>query len=141
MASFNKAIICGHLGQDPRVSVTQSGKTVARLSVATSEKFGGQEKTEWHNVVAWEKTAEFCRDYLTKGALVLVEGRIETRKWEDATTGQDRYMTEIIAQRVQGLGKGKEGGQRDNTPGTAMRPGGMDPAFPSDTSGMDDVPF
>lgn len=139
MASFNKAIICGHLGQDPRVSVTNSGKTVAELSVATSEKFGGQEKTEWHRVKVWEKSAEFCRDYLTKGALVLVEGRIETRKWQDKD-GQDRYTTEIIAQRVQGLGKGKDGGQLDN-PSSTCRPGGMDPAFPSDTSGMDDVPF
>jgi len=136
MASFNKAIICGHLGQDPRVTVTQSGKTVAELSVATSEKFNGQEKTEWHKVKVWEKAAEFCRDYLTKGALVLVEGRIETRKWQDKD-GVDRYTTEIIAQRVQGLGKGSCEPKQDQPQGQGKRP---DFAGGSST-GMDDVPF
>jgi single-strand DNA-binding protein len=138
MASYNRAIICGRLGQDPRHGTTDGGKAWAELSVATSEKFGGQEKTEWHRVKVWEKAADFCRDYLTKGALVLVEGRIETRKWQDKE-GQDRYTTEIVAQRVQGLDKrqdGQSGGQNANyeQPTREQFAGGS-------SDGMDDVPF
>lgn len=140
MASFNKAIICGHLGHDPRITVTQGGKTVAELSVATSEKFNGQEKTEWHRVKVWEKPAEFCRDYLTKGALVLIEGRIETRKYQ-AKDGGDRYTTEIIAQRVQGLGKGS-GESKQELPQEPQQGQGTRPDFAGGSStGMDDFPF
>lgn len=102
MSSLNKAIICGRVGRTPKSGATESGKVWAKFSVATSEKFGGQERTEWHNVTAWDKTAEYCRDYLDKGALVLVEGRIETRKYT-GKDGIEKYATEIVAQRGQGL--------------------------------------
>src|SRR5690242_17618873 len=104
----NKAIILGNLGQDPEVRYTQSGQAVASFSVATSEVYTDksgerQEKTEWHRIVAWGKTAELCGEYLRKGRQVYLEGRLQTRQWEDKD-GQKRYTTEIVAQTVQFLG-------------------------------------
>lgn len=114
MASLNSVTLVGHMGQDPKVNYTQSGIAVANLSVATSMRIKGADgqytdKTEWHKVTAWDKTADFCGKYLHKGSMVLVEGRIETRKWQDKD-GQDRYSTEIVANRVQFLDK-REAGQ------------------------------
>lgn len=112
--SVNIAIVVGNLGRDPEVRFTQSGRAVANFSVATSESWTGQdgspqERTEWHNIVVWGKQAESCGQYLSKGRQVFVQGRIQTRKWTDQN-GQDRYTTEIVAQRVQFLGGG--GGAR-----------------------------
>lgn len=154
MASMNLALLIGHLGQDPKVNVTQSGKAVANLSVATSMRVKGadgqySDKTEWHRVTAWDKAAEYCRDYLHKGSCVSVEGRIETRKYQDKD-GVDRYQTEIIANRVQGLDKRDasqtDGQSRGQSPKpTPQKPpfddDDLGPAFPSDAGGMDDVPF
>ena len=171
--SLNKVILVGHLGQDPKISYTQSGQPVANLRMATSERFkdkSGQwtDRTEWHSIVAWGKDAEFCSNYLGKGALIMIEGRLQTRKWQDKD-GQDRYSTEVVANRVQSLGgrQGAEGGSGGGG-SSGMRPqGGMapqggargnqpqqgggkppyhddedlGPAFPSEASGMDDVPF
>ncbi|WP_421901275.1 single-stranded DNA-binding protein [Maridesulfovibrio sp.] len=118
--SMNKVIIIGRLGQDPQLNYTQSGQAVANLSVATDEgykdKNTGQkvEKTEWHRVVAWRQTAEFVGQYLNKGRLVMVEGKLETRKWQDQN-GQDRYTTEINAQNIQALDSQQNaGGQQGN---------------------------
>ena len=118
MASLNKAIIIGRIGKDPEIRHTQSGQAVATLSVATDESYKDQsgqrvEKTEWHKVVVWGKQADFVANYLTKGRLVYVEGKIETRKWQDQS-GQDRYSTEIKAVTVQALDKKPDGqgGQR-----------------------------
>lgn len=102
----NKAIIIGNLGRDPEVKSTQNGTAVANLSVGTSSKWKDksgqyQEKTEWHRVVVWGKSAEFCGNYLHKGSNVYVEGRLETRKWDK--NGVDMYTTEIIAATVQNL--------------------------------------
>lgn len=112
--SVNIAIVVGNLGKDPEVRFTQSGRAVANFSVATSESWPGQdgspqERTEWHKIVVWGKQAESCGQYLSKGRQVFVQGRIQTRKWTDQN-GQDRYTTEIVAQRVQFLGGG--GGAR-----------------------------
>lgn len=101
MASLNKAMIIGRLGQDPEVRYTQSNTAVATLSVATNERFKDKtgewkERTEWHRVVAWGRLAEICQEYLTKGSQVYIEGPIQTRKWEDKE-GQTRYTTEIKA--------------------------------------------
>ncbi len=101
MSSLNKAMIIGRLGQDPEVRYTQSNTAVATLSIATSERFKDrngelQERTEWHRVVAWGRTAEICQEYLKKGSLVYIEGPIQTREWEDKE-GQKRYTTEIKA--------------------------------------------
>lgn len=115
MASVNKAIIIGNLGANPEIKYLQSGQAVCELRIATSEKFkdksgAQQEKTEWHRVVAWGKTAENCAQYLAKGRSVYVEGKIQTRTWDDKD-GNKKYMTEIVAQFVQFLGgKGEQGG-------------------------------
>lgn len=96
MSSVNKAIIIGNLGADPEVRTTPAGKFVATLSVATSDRYKDQERTEWHRVIVWEKQAELCQQYLRKGSKVYVEGKIQTRSWVD-DQGQKRYATEIIA--------------------------------------------
>ena len=146
-ASLNSVLLIGHLGQDPKLSYTQSGQPVANLRMATSERFkdkDGQraERTEWHSVVAWGKAAEFCGNYLAKGALVLVQGKLQTRKWQDKD-GQDRYSTEVVAQSVQGLSKSEKGqGQGSKPAPPAPYPDDdLGPAFPSGSPGMDDVPF
>jgi single-strand DNA-binding protein len=107
MAGINKVILVGRLGTDPEVKTVTGGNTVARLSLATSESWNDkngqkQERTEWHRVVIWGKLAELCGRYLSKGRQVYVEGRLQTRQWEDQQ-GQKRYTTEIVASTVQFL--------------------------------------
>ena len=101
---FNKAVVVGHLGRE-----TQSGQTVANFSVATNRKWNDrdgnrQEETEWHNVVAWGRQAEVAEQFLRKGRLVVIEGRLQTRSWEDRDSGQKRYKTEIVCDNFQMLG-------------------------------------
>lgn len=115
--SVNKAIVLGRLGQDPELKYTTSGESVCNFSVATSEgwtdKSGQkQEKTEWHRVVTWGKTAENCNKFLHKGKNVYLEGKIQTRSWEDKN-GQKRYTTEINANIVQFLGGEKSEAKTD----------------------------
>lgn len=117
MSGINKAIIIGRLGADPEVRQVSSGNSVATLSVATSEKWTdrdgqAQERTEWHRVIAWGKLADICGKFLAKGRQVYVEGRIQTRQWEDSQ-GQKRYTTEIVANTVQFLGS-QQGARPDN---------------------------
>lgn len=106
---INKAIIIGNLGNDPDVKYTPSGSAVANISVATSEtwkdKNSGekQEKTEWHRIVFFGKLAEIAGEYLRKGAKVYIEGKLQTRKWQDKN-GEDRYTTEVVADVMQMLG-------------------------------------
>ena len=97
---INKVILIGNLGADPELRYTQSGAPVASFRVATTERWKGQdgqmqEQTEWHNIVAWRRLAEICGEYLSKGSRVYIEGRLQTRKWQDQS-GQDRYATEIV---------------------------------------------
>ena len=105
----NKAILVGHLGKDPEVRYAPSGKAIANITVATSEQWKDkntgekQEKTEWHRVVAFGRLAEIMGEYLRKGAQVYIEGKIQTRKWQDKE-GADRYTTEIVANEMQMLG-------------------------------------
>lgn len=107
MQGVNKVILIGRLGQDPEIRATPSGQTVASLRVATSESWikDGQreERTEWHRVVVWGKQAENVGKYLSKGRAVFIEGKLQTRSWDDAQSGQKRYMTEIVASNVQFL--------------------------------------
>ena len=138
MASgVNKVILIGHLGADPDMRYTPSGAGVCELRVATSESWKDkngqrQERTEWHRVVVWGKTAEICAKYLTKGRQVYVEGRIQTRTYDDKE-GQKRYMTEVIANDVQFL---SGGGERGAGGGGARRGGADDgPPPPSDDFG------
>lgn len=115
----NKVFIVGRLTRDPEIRYTQNGSAIANMTVATDESFTGSdgnkvERTEWHRVTVFGKAAENCGNYLGKGSLVHVEGSLATRKWQDQN-GQDRYTTEIKAQRVQFLDRregGKDGGQQ-----------------------------
>ncbi|MFH1355767.1 MAG: single-stranded DNA-binding protein [bacterium] len=147
MASVNKAIIVGNLGQDPDIRYTPGGQAVANFSVATTEKWTNKqtgnldEKTEWHRVVVWGKLAELCREYLHKGRSIYVEGRIQTRTWDDKD-GNKRYTTEIVAQQVQFLGRRDEThtpapqGQTTQTTQSTSQESGP-PPFDSE----DDIPF
>ena len=127
MASVNKVILIGNLGKDPEVRYMPSGKAVANVTIATSESWKDrntgekQERTEWHNVVFYSPLAEIAGQYLRKGSSVFVEGRLQTRKWQDKTTGQDRYTTEIIANEMKMLGgRGGSGGSAPFAPEGAL---------------------
>jgi single-strand DNA-binding protein len=117
MASVNKVILVGNLGNDPELRYTPGGQAVCDLRIATTESFTNkagekQENTEWHTVVVWNKQAENCSKYLSKGRQVYVEGRLRTRNWDDKETGKKQYKTEIVAQIVQFLGGAGERGER-----------------------------
>lgn len=125
MSGVNKVIIVGRLGADPELKTVGSGQQVARLSVATSENWVDregqkQERTEWHRIVVWGKLADIVGRHLAKGRQVYVEGRLQTRSWEDQQ-GQKRYATEIIANNIQFLGA--PGEQRDNSHSQATKGG------------------
>ena len=114
---LNKVMIIGRLGRDPELRYTQSGSPVATLNVATDESYMDRdgnkvERTEWHRVSVFQRQAENCANFLTKGSLVYVEGSLQTRKWQDQN-GQDRYTTEIKAQRVQFLDRRSDGPRAD----------------------------
>lgn len=140
--SVNMAVLVGNLGKDPEVRFTQTGKAVANFSVATSEKWRGQdgqqqESTQWHNIVVWGNQAEACGKYLSKGRQVYIQGRIQTRKYQDRD-GNERYITEVVAQRVQFLG----GGQGQGSQGYQGGDGGFDPSYSQQPEYDDsDVPF
>lgn len=131
--SLNKVILIGRLGRDPEMKYTPAGQPVANFSLATDESYKGKdgqkvEKTEWHRIVAWGKQAEFVGNYLAKGRLVYIEGKLETRKWTDKD-GAEKYTTEVKADRIQGLDAAPSQGQAGST------------NFPDGPSGMDDLPF
>ncbi|MFP4476381.1 MAG: single-stranded DNA-binding protein [Desulfatibacillaceae bacterium] len=154
MAGLNKAMIIGHLGRDPEVRFTQSGMAVANFTVATTERFKGEERTEWHKIVAFGKLAEICGDYLHKGKQVYIEGRIQTREWEDKE-GNRRWTTEIVANEMQMLspkGEGAPSGQnrqrsqqqqqRPSTPYPDDEPrGDSGPSYSQGPRDEDDIPF
>ena len=131
MASVNKVILIGNLGRDPEVRYMPSGDAVANISIATTETWKDkngekQEKTEWHRVAMFGKTAEIAGEYLKKGSQVYIEGRLETRKWTDKE-GQERTTTEIRADRMQMLGSRSGGSERmappeDDAPRAAAAP-------------------
>ena len=146
MSGVNKVIIVGRLGADPEVKAIGSGTTVARLNIATSETWikdgQKQEKTEWHRVTVWGKLAEICGKHLSKGRQVYVEGKLQTRSWEDQQ-GQKKYATEIVASTVQFLG-GATGESRTTTSSGStsneeygFQDFGPEPSFNSN----DEIPF
>ena len=149
MAGINKVILIGNLGRDPELRYTQNGQPVANFSLATSEQWTDKnsgekvERTEWHRVVVWGRSAEHCSQYLAKGRTVYIEGRLQTREWEDKE-GQKRSTTEVNAQTVQFLG-----GPRGQNQPDAGSPQTGSPSQPSSTGGDsagppaagDDVPF
>lgn len=114
MKTLNKVMLIGSCGRDPEVRSTAGGAVVANVSIATSERFKDkqgqwQETPEWHNLVAFGRTAEVIRDYVTKGSPIHVEGRLQTSSWEDKTSGQKRYKTEIVVDNLILLGGRAEG--------------------------------
>lgn len=165
--SLNKAMIIGNLGRDPELRSTANGQSVARLNVATSRNFtdregNRREETEWHKVVLFSRLAELAERYLRKGSKVYIEGRLQTRSWEDQQSGQRRYMTEIVARDMTFLdaaggapsggggpsgpppgGPEDSGGEPGGAPAPEQgppggsAPGGSDPGYFDD----DDIPF
>lgn len=118
--SVNKVILLGNLGKDPEVKYTPQGTPVAKLTVATNYRYKDkndqwQDQTEWHNVVLWQRLAEIAGEYLKKGSKVYIEGRLQTRSWDDKQTNQKRYMTEIVANDLVLLGGRGEGGGESGT--------------------------
>lgn len=155
MASVNKVILIGNLGRDPELRYTPGGQAVASFSIATTENFTRksgerEERTEWHRIVAWGRTAELCAQYLAKGRSVYIEGRLTTREWENKE-GQKQRTTEVVAQSVQFLGpRGGAGGPGAPAPGREIAPreGGGSQGFDEGGSGAppagpadDDIPF
>ena len=144
----NKVILIGNLGQDPEVRYMPNGNAVCNITVATSETWKdkntgeNQERTEWHRVVMYRRLAEIAGEYLKKGSKVYLEGRLQTRKWQDQQ-GQDRYTTEIIADEMQMLDS--RGGSSDFSPGPARSsaPQGraQETPAPLDSGFEDDIPF
>ncbi len=114
--SVNKVILLGNLGKDPEVKYTPSGTPVAKLTVATNDRYKDkegqwQDRTEWHNVVLWQRLAEIAGEYLKKGSKVYIEGKLQTRSWEDKQTNQKRYMTEVVGNDIVLLTSRGEGGE------------------------------
>ena len=127
---YSKTVLIGRLGKDPAQRATQNGTVVTTFSLATTEKWSGEEKTTWHNVVTWKGLAEVCGKYLHKGSLVMIEGTIQNRDYEDSN-GDKRYITEIVAREMKMLdSKGSQGGHGEPPL----------PDAPSDT-GEPGVPF
>lgn len=151
--SVNKVILLGNVGKDPEIKATSSGMPVATFSIATSERFkdkqgNWQDRTEWHNLVAYQRTAEIVRDYVKKGNKLYIEGRLQTSSWDDKTSGQKRYKTEIIVSDLSllsGRGEGGEGGgssySKSNTASFDQRSSGADDFSQSTEITDDDIPF
>ena len=145
--TVNRVILIGRLGKDPEIRSIPSGTSVAKFSLATDERFTDkngekQDRTEWHNIVAWGKLAEICGQYLRKGKLVFIEGSIRTDSWDDKETGVKKYRTEIIAKDMQMLDKkgDEEGGYSGGGGGYRKPASGSAPAGPA-MDDDDEVPF
>lgn len=147
--SLNKAMLIGNVGKDPEVKFLPSGSAVANFTLATSERFKDksgefQERTEWHNLVAYQRLAEIIRDYVKKGSKVYVEGRIQTRSWDDQQSGQKRYRTEIVVNDLvllSGRGDGEGGGGARQSGSYDQRTPANDELMHSAEITDDDIPF
>ncbi len=142
MASVNKVILIGNLGKDPDLRYTPGGQAVASFTMATNEKWRDkegnmQDKTEWHNIVVWGRQAEIAKEYLAKGRPAYIEGRLQTRSWDDKD-GNKRYITEIVAQRIQFLGSREQGAGASSGSGGEMPPEAPQPDLAAED---DDLPF
>ncbi len=148
MAGVNKVIIIGNLGNDPEVRYSNSGAAIANISVATSESWKDkttgerQERTEWHRITMFNRLGEIAGEYLKKGSKVYIEGKLQTRKWQDPQ-GNDRYSTDIIADQMQMLdGKGDAGQQSGGYQQQGNRPQQPAPSQPAPATDFDDdIPF
>jgi single-strand DNA-binding protein len=139
--SVNKVILVGNVGQDPEIKYTASGVPVARLSLATNERFKDrndqwQDRTEWHSVVAWQRLAEIVGEYVRKGSKLYIEGKLQTSTWEDKQSGERKYRTEIVARDIILLGA------RDNGDEARAEASGEEHgAEPPSAAPADDIPF
>jgi single-strand DNA-binding protein len=141
---LNKVILIGNLGRDPEVRYTPGGLAVANFSMATSETWTNKEgeketRTEWHRIVAWGKLGEICGEYLSKGKQIYIEGRIQTREWEDKE-GNKRYTTEIIALQMLMLGSRESADESRPSPSSDMETPNL-PEPPISKTKDDDIPF
>jgi single-strand DNA-binding protein len=157
--SVNKVILLGNVGKDPEIRSSASGVMVANLTLATSDRFqdqqgNWQDRTEWHTLVAFKRTAEIVRDYVKKGSKLYIEGKLQTRSWDDKDSGAKRYRTEIIVNelvlltgREEGSGGGQGGYSRAATSGSSTAsfdqrpPAGQDDIAQSAEISDDDIPF
>lgn len=140
--SVNKVILVGNVGQDPEVKYTASGVPVAKLSLATNERFkdkndAWQDRTEWHSVVAWQRLAEIVGEYVRKGAKLYIEGKLQTSTWEDKQSGERKYRTEIVARDIVLLGSRDSG--EEGRPETPAEESNTEPAVSVVTDS--DIPF
>jgi len=137
--SLNKVTLIGHLGQDPEIRYTKNGQAVATFSLATNERWldqegNQQERTEWHNMVAWTKLAEICGQWLKKGHQIYAEGRLQTRTWDD-NNGVKHYKTEVVLNDMIMLGAKREGNGNSHSEGRASSP------MEHSSGPPDDLPF
>jgi single-strand DNA-binding protein len=139
--SVNKVILLGNVGQDPEVKYTPSGVPVARLSLATNERFKDkndqwQDRTEWHSIVAWQRLAEIVGEYVRKGTKLYIEGKLQTTSWQDQQSGEKKYRTEIVARDIILLGS-RENGEK----GAAETPNEESGPVPVSSVVDEDIPF
>ena len=151
--SVNKVILLGNVGKDPEIRATGGGSMVANFTLATTDRFqdaqgNWQDRTEWHNLVAFKRTAEIVRDYVKKGTKLFIEGKIQTRSWDDKESGQKRYRTEIIVNDLSLLSGREEGAstggysRSNSTASFDQRPAaGSDDFAQSTEISDDDIPF
>jgi len=152
--SVNKVFLLGNVGKDPEVRSTSGGMAVANFSLATSDRFqdaqgNWQDRTEWHNLVAFKRTAEIVRDYVKKGSKLYIEGKIQTRSWDDKETGVKKYRTEIIVNDLSLLSGREEVGGSSRSSNTSSAPSNMDQRQPAASDEYsqaaeisdDDIPF
>jgi single-strand DNA-binding protein len=147
----NKVFLLGNVGKDPEIRATQGGMTIASFTLATADRQkdaqgNWADKTEWHNLVAFARTAEIVRDYVKKGTPIFVEGKIQTRSWDDKESGQKKYRTEILVNELSLLGGGGGGRQSGEGGGYSRSTGGSAPSSPAPEyadQGItdDDIPF
>jgi len=138
MASVNKVILIGNLGKDPEIKYTQGGMAVARFSLATNDRVKDKDgnwgdRTEWHNIVLFERKAEIAGEYLKKGRTVYIEGSIRTNSWDDKETGQKKYRTEIIGNQMVLLGGPRESGAEGGSYGGGRSGAGKSSGFDQST--------
>lgn len=147
--SVNKVILVGNVGKDPEIKFAANGNAVASFSLATTDRTKDQtgnwtDRTEWHNLVAFQRTAEIIRDYVKKGSKLYVEGRIQTRSWDDKETNQKRYRTEVVVNDLvllSGRGEGESGGSRSGSSFDQRQPAHADELVQSTEITDDDIPF
>lgn len=146
--TLNKVMLIGRLGKDPELKYTPGGSAVATFNIATDESYKDKEgkkveNTDWHRVVVWNKLAEICGQYLKKGSLVYIEGKLKTRSYDDKTTGAKKFITEVVGDQMSMLGgKGEGGGEHVPMPSDmeSSAPSGVSNAAPG-SSNNDDLPF